>query len=503
MKGFRKKPAERPIRQEVDNNISSEHAERELTGLKKYLSRKWLLTAAGACLITGSLLLAGSQYVDANTITYVRVFVDGKDVGAVHDEEQLQKLYDEKLKELQDKYPDVKMEIDTTGITTTPEKSFKPEIHSEETLHQVSESIDSYAKGVELVVDGKVIGIVKDQKTADQVLEQVKKKYAPEYTASSKSAKLVKVSSTSKKKASAGGSVTSVEIQEDVDTKNVTAEPTKILSMDQAVQVLTTGTETPLMYTVQEGDTISSIAKRYEIKQADIFNNNPGVSEKYLQIGDELQLTVPKLPITVTTVEEVSEEIITEPQVEIRKSSQLAAGESKVVRQGREGLKIMNYRVTKENGHVVREEWLGQEVVTPSLTEVVLQGTKIAGKGSGQFSWPVKGASISSSYGSRWGRTHKGIDIVSGNRSILASDEGVVTFAGVKSGYGNTIIIDHKNGYKTLYGHLSSISVKNGQTVEKGTKIGVMGNTGRSTGTHLHFEILVNNAAKNPMKYLP
>ncbi|MNZ94643.1 Murein hydrolase activator NlpD precursor [compost metagenome] len=109
---------------------------------------------------------------------------------------------------------------------------------------------------------------------------------------------------------------------------------------------------------------------------------------------------------------------------------------------------------------------------------------------------------MSSSYGQRWGRTHKGIDLVSSNRSILASDDGVVTFAGTKSGYGNCIIIDHKNGYQTLYGHLSKISVKKGEIIEKGSKIGVMGSTGRSTGTHLHFEIHKDGSIQNPMKYL-
>lgn len=85
---------------------------------------------------------------------------------------------------------------------------------------------------------------------------------------------------------------------------------------------------------------------------------------------------------------------------------------------------------------------------------------------------------------------------------MKASDEGVITFAGQKSGYGNVIIINHRNGYETLYGHLNSIGVKVGQVVEKGESIGVMGNTGRSTGTHLHFEIIKNGTVENPLTYL-
>ena len=114
----------------------------------------------------------------------------------------------------------------------------------------------------------------------------------------------------------------------------------------------------------------------------------------------------------------------------------------------------------------------------------------------------MSGATLTSGYGERWGRMHKGIDLVSSDRTIMASDDGVIAFAGVKNGYGNTIIINHRNGYKTLYGHLSSIDVNEGDIVEKGQSIAVMGSTGNSTGTHLHFEIHKDDAVQNPLKYL-
>jgi murein DD-endopeptidase MepM/ murein hydrolase activator NlpD len=96
---------------------------------------------------------------------------------------------------------------------------------------------------------------------------------------------------------------------------------------------------------------------------------------------------------------------------------------------------------------------------------------------------------------------HKGVDLV-GGKTIKAADGGKVIFAGVKNGYGNAIIIDHQNGYKSLYGHLSKISVQQGDAVEQGEKIGVMGDTGHSFGVHLHFEVLKNGRNVNPMSYL-
>ena len=81
----------------------------------------------------------------------------------------------------------------------------------------------------------------------------------------------------------------------------------------------------------------------------------------------------------------------------------------------------------------------------------------------------------------RWGQFHKGIDIARPyNRTIKAADNGVVVFAGWDGGYGKKIIIDHRNGFRTVYAHLATISVRVGQTVQKGQKIGVMGSTGNS-----------------------
>jgi|SRR5690625_3095352 len=133
-------------------------------------------------------------------------------------------------------------------------------------------------------------------------------------------------------------------------------------------------------------------------------------------------------------------------------------------------------------------------------------GSGAAVAGDGVLGWPTQGGYISSHMGSRGGRTHKGIDIARTDRStsppIFAADGGTVASAGYSGAYGNKVVINHSNGMKTLYAHLSSINVSAGQSVSKGTKIGVMGTTGRSTGIHLHFEVYTNGALQNPMNYL-
>ncbi len=117
---------------------------------------------------------------------------------------------------------------------------------------------------------------------------------------------------------------------------------------------------------------------------------------------------------------------------------------------------------------------------------------------------PVKSTfRYTSGYGVRWGRMHKGQDLAGPTGTpIYATADGVVTHAKWLSGYGRLIKIQHEFGIETRYAHLSKISVKNGQRVSRGERIGDMGNSGRSTGTHLHYEIRVGGKAINPMTYI-
>ena len=100
-------------------------------------------------------------------------------------------------------------------------------------------------------------------------------------------------------------------------------------------------------------------------------------------------------------------------------------------------------------------------------------------------------------------RNHNGQDLAGRpGTPILATADGTVIFAGRQSGYGNLVKIQHGFGYQTVYAHLRNIEVKQGQTVARGDLIGGMGNTGRSTGTHLHYEIRIGGTAVNPMPYM-
>lgn len=122
--------------------------------------------------------------------------------------------------------------------------------------------------------------------------------------------------------------------------------------------------------------------------------------------------------------------------------------------------------------------------------------------------WPVRGW-VTSDFGSRLDPytservMHAGLDIAGPHgKEIIAPSDGTIVFAGLEGGYGNVLVVDHGYGIKTRYGHLASINVKPGEKVKRGDVIAMLGNTGRSTGPHLHYEVRVNGVAQNPRKFI-
>lgn len=126
----------------------------------------------------------------------------------------------------------------------------------------------------------------------------------------------------------------------------------------------------------------------------------------------------------------------------------------------------------------------------------------VAPSGSGMLGWPVSGP-VTSSYGVRWGRMHEGIDIAVGEGTpVHAAAAGTVIYAGWMGGYGNLVAVDHGNGLSTAYAHNSSLAVAVGQSVAAGEVVSYSGNTGNSTGPHVHFEVRMNGSAVDPLGYL-
>ena len=186
----------------------------------------------------------------------------------------------------------------------------------------------------------------------------------------------------------------------------------------------------------------------------------------------------------------------------------------KVVTEGEKGAEEINVRLTYVDGLFVESEVIDTRVKKYPVTEDIIKGSKqgvveeeTTGVSTGSFIWPLYHTHTVSSYFEwRWGRMHQGIDIAGGGdygQPIIAADGGVVTFAGDDGGgYGYYVMIDHGNGYVTLYGHASSLAVSTGEYVSQGQTIAYVGSTGNSTGPHLHFEIRENGVQLDPLGFV-
>ena len=263
------------------------------------------------------------------------------------------------------------------------------------------------------------------------------------------------------------------------------------------------------IYTVQAGDTLWSIAQKNDLtfrELCDLNTNFKGAAlteSSNIQAGDELIVTKQEatLEVRITKIETWQEEI---PYAsETTKSNEYNVGTKKTTQAGENGIRsVTAQRVYDTNGTQLSQQILSTEVIKEPVTEKIVVGTKKQAKtsyitGSGQFIWPVPGYRNCS----RWyGGSHKGVDIcAAAGTPIYASAGGTVTKAGYNkagagTGYGYSIIVNHGNGYTTVYAHCLSLVVHAGQTVKQGQLIGYVGSTGRSSGNHCHFEIRRNGS---------
>jgi len=242
-------------------------------------------------------------------------------------------------------------------------------------------------------------------------------------------------------------------------------------------------------YEVAEGDTIKSVAQKFGVDEDTLRWQNDLTGDK-IKIGQTLEI----LPVTGIA----------------HKVSKGDTVYSIAKRYDTEAQGIVDFPFNTFSNDETFELAIGQLVIVPDgIKPAAIQtsprirqitpdaGTVVA---SGQFVWPTAG-----SITQRFVWYHKGVDIANrGTPAVLAADSGRVEISGWPdgNGYGNRVLINHGNGYKTLYAHLSRIYVIPGQTVARGAPIGQMGSTGRSTGPHLHFEIIQNGAYLNPLNYL-
>lgn len=458
-------------------------------------------------LIIGSLsgiIIIGSSYgvyqYSSNVITVYHVYLNGQEVGVVNDFSLIDDWKTNQFELVKEQYQGTNIAVDDV-ITYEEKRSYNASYDNEKVLESLKSLINIEAVAVEIVVDGKVVGIVRNQEIADRLMSEIKELYLPN------SEKGFSVSTASVEEDESSEEETyfeSVDILEDVSFNETNVSPDEITSEEDMLTLLNKGTLEEKVYTVIEGDTISEIASKFDLNTSEVYQMNPEISGELINIDDELVVTAMTPLVTVQTTETTTQIERIPYTVEYQKDDSMFINETKTVVYGAEGEKRVEYSIIKENGIIIEKVIQNSEIVKEPSNAIVKKGTKIVpSKGSGTVDWPTVGGIITSGYGPRWGNFHYGIDISGvSDRTIKAADNGVINYAGWKGGYGYCVIIDHGSGIQTLYGHLSSYNVSVGDKIAKGQKLGIMGSTGISTGVHLHFEVIVNGEKKNPINYV-
>jgi len=257
-------------------------------------------------------------------------------------------------------------------------------------------------------------------------------------------------------------------------------------------------------YITQPGDTLSSIADKYKITRSELLLLNPTYNvASTLMPNTEVAVTTPEYKNKFTQVNVVTR---TEPlpyAIEYIDDDTLFDDQEEILVKGEDGAEHVQLSIKRDENdeEVLLNKFTLMHLKDP-VTQVVRRGTKSQPHlGTGTFIWPTKSHRTSTEFGGDYlfgqYRFHSGMDINEGlNAHIVASDNGVVIINEYSPAYGNYVVIDHNNGYYTLYGHMNKSNVHRGQTVAQGELIGYMGSTGLSTGNHVHFEIRSGGNAK-------
>lgn len=290
----------------------------------------------------------------------------------------------------------------------------------------------------------------------------------------------------------------------------VKVKPETIDTLEAAKEKIYAVEEEAVIIEVKKGDNFWNLAKAYDLTVSELEILNPDADPHKIFPGDKLVIKPvnPALDVIVEFENTVVESIPFKN--EYKKVNNLFKNQQKILKKGVEGEKEVTYYITLHNGYQKSLAIVNENIRKEPVNAIIQIGTRTTVFRGGRINFGVvHGKRISSYYGNRIHpitgrrRFHEGLDIAANHgNGVYAYTDGRVVQAGWNGGYGNCILIDHGNGLKTRYGHLSKISVRVGQRVKTGERIGSVGSTGNSTGPHLHFEVIKWGRTQNPLNYL-
>ena len=464
-------------------------------GTKRYLPLVWnvftYLLPAGA-LVCLALVIQGQL-----SQTYrLEVRVNGETVGYVESEQ----VFDNARDDVQSRIASARAVMEASGVETTDAQwditptytlAVSDQVMTESEVADaiLRASSDEIGDGTAVYIDGNLSFVTTEGDHLRAYLDAIKAPYEDAFDANRR-----------------------VEFVHDIRLVDGVYFLSSIVPYDTVISTLSAVTPAATYTVPEDGQTAAEAAESAGVDLTTLQAYNTGLEDgdTELTAGTTLALSQPvtellqvKVIERQTYVEDVQYDTIE------TESEDYSFGERVVLQSGQNGRQEVVQDVTYIGGVPVQTDIVQINMLEAPVTEQVAVGTRLASGmtaqvGSGTFYWPVP----QYRYVSRWmSASHKGADIVAPyGTPIIASDSGVVQTAGWHNhpyGYGNYVIIDHGNGWTTLYGHMSSIAVTAGEAVEAGQIIGYVGNTGYSFGNHCHFEMYYNGSLVSARNYFP
>ncbi len=292
-----------------------------------------------------------------------------------------------------------------------------------------------------------------------------------------------------------------IEIVESYLTKD------EITPLDQAISLVTELQDVQKIYKVQSGDTLSEISLNNNIPLEKIIELNSTLEDENstIRVGEELIITAPEPELSIRRQEEIYVEEDYEAEIQYVYNDDWYTTDKVTLQQPSAGHHKIAAVKTYHNEKEISTEILKEEVTIAAVPKIIEKGTKIPPT----YIKPISGGRLSSQFGRRKAPVrgastyHKGVDWATPiGTTVVASSAGKVIKAGWGSGYGYVVYLSHADGRQTRYAHLSKVLVKVGENVSQGERIALSGNTGRSSGPHVHFEMLIGGSQVNPLNYL-